>query len=325
MFRGLLQVAFVAAMVLLARSVRADEVIVVTGEAGEAAYEEVFEHASQLWRDAAARGGARCVEIGRKPVGAKSDKALLTDALAAAAAEKSERLWVVLIGHGTFDGHEAKFNLRGEDISDAELAQALKPMSRPVAIMVCASSSGPFLSKLSGPNRVVITATRSGSEIQYSRFGQYLAEAIADPSADLDKDGQTSLLEAFLTASHRTQEFYKREGRLMTEHALLDDNGDGKGTPADFFEGVRPVKAPRTEAQVDGARANQWNLVMSAEEQAMLPELRQKRDTLEMRVESLRAKKTTMEEGEYYKQLDGVLVELAQLYAQAGAATQKGK
>jgi hypothetical protein len=111
----------------------------------------------------------------------------------------------------------------------------------------------------------------------------------------------------------------------MTEHALLDDNGDGKGTPADFFEGVRPVKDPRTEAQVDGARANQWNLVMSAEEQAMLPELRQKRDTLEMRVESLRAKKATMEEGEYYKQLDGVLVELAQLYAQAGAATHRGK
>jgi len=81
------------------------------------------------------------------------------------------------------------------------------------------------LNKLSATNRVIITATRSGNEQNFARFGQYFAEAITSTDADLDKDGQVSLLEAFLIASRRTSEFYKVEGRLATEHALIDDNG----------------------------------------------------------------------------------------------------
>ena len=92
-------------------------------------------------------------------------------------------------------------------------------------------------------NRVVVTATRSGDEQNFARFGQYLAEAIADPRADLDKDGQVSLLEAFLTASSRVDEYYRTRSQLATEHALLDDNGDRLGTPADWFRGVRATEA----------------------------------------------------------------------------------
>src|ERR1019366_7106008 len=128
-----------------------------------------------------------------------------------------------------YDGHSTKFNLRGPDISATDLAAALKPCLRPLAVIDCASASGPFINALSGPNRVIITATRSGSEVNATRFGGYLAKAIADPAADLDKDGQTSLLEAFLLASRETQQFYREAGRLATEHALLDDNGDGLG------------------------------------------------------------------------------------------------
>ena len=80
-----------------------------------------------------------------------------------------------------------------------------------------------------------VTATRSGYQHNYARFGKFLAEALSNPKNDLDKDGQISLLESFLSASHRTTEFYKTEGRLATEHALLDDNGDGLGTPATWF------------------------------------------------------------------------------------------
>ena len=104
----------------------------------------------------------------------------------------------MLIGHGTFDGREAKFNLRGPDVTDVELADWLLPFKRPVVVINCASASGPFINRLSGANRVVVTATKSGNEINFARFGQYIAEAIADPRADLDKDGQVSLLEAFL-------------------------------------------------------------------------------------------------------------------------------
>ena len=163
----------------------------------------------------------------------------------------------MLIGHGTFDGKEAKFNLRGPDLSATELAAWLKPFRRPVIVINCASSSSPFLNQLSAPERIIVTATRSGYEDNFARFGKFMAEAIADPAADLDKDGQTSLLEAFLMASRRVKEFYEADGRLVTEHALLDDNGDGLGTPADFFRGVRAVKKPVEGGSVDGVRANQ--------------------------------------------------------------------
>ena len=156
-------------------------------------------------------------------------------------------MWLVLIGHGTFDGKEARFNLRGPDVSADELALWLKPFRRPLAVIDTASCSAPFLNLLSATNRVIITATRSGNEQNFTRFGQYLAQALTDPEANLDKDGQVSLLEAFLTASHQAAEFYKLQGRLVTEHALLDDNGDGLGTPADWFRGLRAIKRPKRQ------------------------------------------------------------------------------
>ena len=117
------------------------------------------------------------------------------------------------------------------------------------------------------PNRIVVTATKSGNEMNFARFGQYLAEAIADPRADLDKDGQVSLLEAFLTASGRVEEYYRTHAQLATEHALLDDNGDRLGTPADWFRGVRATKRAKDGAQLDGLRAHQLHLIPSDREQ----------------------------------------------------------
>ncbi len=131
--------------------------------------------------------------------------------------QSAGELWLVFIGHGTFDGRTAKFNLRGPDISADDLAAALKPCRRPLVILQCASASGPFLKALSAPGRVIITATRSGYEVNATRFGGYLAQANADPAADLDKDGQTSLLEAYLAASHQVEQSYQEQGRLMTE------------------------------------------------------------------------------------------------------------
>src|SRR5213076_1421481 len=133
------------------------------------------------------------------------------------------------LGHGTFDRRSAKFNLRGADLSADELAKWLAPVHRPLVVIDAASASGPFIKALSGPDRVIVTATRSGDEQNATRFGGFLADAVSDPLADLDKDGQTSLLEAFLVAAKRVDASYTEAGLLATEHALLDDNGDGLG------------------------------------------------------------------------------------------------
>jgi hypothetical protein len=176
-------------------------------------------------------------------------------------------------------------------VSNQELADWLRPMKRPVAIIDCSAASAPFLNRLSAPQRVVITATRSGSEMQYSRFGDFISTSIADPAADLDK-------------------------RLATEHALLDDNGDALGTGADFFQGLRATKAARDGAPLDGPRARQWHLVRSAEEQAIPPELRAQRDELELSIEALRQKKSSLPAAAYYAQLEEMLLKLAKLYRQ---------
>jgi hypothetical protein len=109
-------------------------------------------------------------------------------------------------------------------------------------------------------------------------------------------------------------EFYKESGRLATEHALLDDNGDGLGTPADWFVGVRAVKKAADGKSVDGVRANQMHLVRSANEQELSPELRAQRDALEAQLSALRDRKAQMKEDDYYDQLEKILVSIAKLY-----------
>lgn len=290
-------------------------VIVVVGAAGTPEFGRSFQQWADRWAAAAKRGGADVVLLGRDAAEPDSDKQRLRVALERELKSEKQPLWIVLIGHGTHDGKESKFNLRGPDVSDVELAGWLEGCRRPLAVVNCASASAPFLNRLSGSNRVVVTATRSGSEINFARFGDHLSAAIADPTADLDKDGQTSLLEAFLAASHRVAEFYKQEGRLATEHALLDDNGDGRGTPADWFQGTRATRAAKDGAPVDGTAAHRrWHLVRSEAEQAMGAEARAARDELEAEVEALRQKKSAMAEADYYARLEALLVRLARVY-----------
>jgi hypothetical protein len=291
-------------------------VIVVMGAEGAPEYAQEFGKSADGWADAAKRGSARFVQIGRdeSAATATTDKERLKALLDEEMKNQTQPLWLVFIGHGTSNGQEAKFNLRGPDVSDHELAQWLAPCHRPLAFIDCSSASAPFLNRLSGPGRVIITATQSGQEIQFSRFGDYLSAAIADPAADLDKDGQTSLLEAFLAASHQVDEFFKQDGRIVTEHALLDDNGDGKGIAANWFQGLRATQAAKDGVALDGARAHQWHLVLSAAEQAMPPELRVRRDELELKIETLRSRKSSLPEADYYAQLDELFLQLAKLY-----------
>ena len=160
-----------------------------------------------------------------------------------------------------------------------------------MVIINCASASGPFINRLSGNNRLVVTATKSGYEMNFARFGQYIAEAIADERADIDKDGQVSLLEAFLTGSSRVDEYYRTHSQLASEHALLDDNGDRLGTPANWFHGIRATKRAKDGATLDGTRAHQLHLIPSNRERGIPAEIRQRRDQLELSIAALTGSK----------------------------------
>ncbi|MFH1716671.1 MAG: hypothetical protein ABIF19_04925 [Planctomycetota bacterium] len=299
-------------------------VIVVVGAPGTPEYGAQFAKWADLWRQACSKGEASFTAIGLDEAEAPGgDRTKLREMLDDESGQTAAALWLVLIGHGTFDGHTAKFNLRGPDISAYDLARWLEPVRRPVAIINTTSSSAPFLSKLSAPGRVVITATKSGFEQNYARFGEYLAGSIAEPQADLDKDGQTSLLEAFLTASHRVDEFYSAAGRLTTERALLDDNGDGLGTRADWFRGIRPVQKASDDAPIDGYRAHQFHLVPSEIEMKMTLDLREQRDRLELDVMKLRDRKEEFSEDEYFSKLEALLFDITKIYDQADNAGDK--
>jgi len=293
--------------------------ILVRGAGGEEAFEKAFAESAERWRDAAARGGLQVVEVGTKEPDKETDRTLLEQALASQRGAATAEVWLVLLGHGTFDGRTARFNLRGPDVSPEELAGWLAGIDRPLAIVNCASASGPFLPVLSGPNRVVITATRAGAEHNYARFGDHLSRAIADPAADLDKDGQTSLLEGFLVASRGVADFYAQAGRLATEHPLLDDNGDRLGTPPEWFRGVRATKAPQAGQQVDGRRAQQWRLVPNPSEQHWTPELRKERDDLELAIFALRDRQAELPEEQYFDQLEALVLQMAALVERADA------
>jgi hypothetical protein len=290
-------------------------VILVVGAPGEAEYGSNFLRQAALWQKACSEAHVGNKSVGLDVSGSTNDSDLLRHAIAAEPKEGAGQLWLVLIGHGTFDGKEAWFNLLGPDVSATELADWLRPFRRPLAVIDTTACSGPFVNKLSGTNRVIITATRSGNEQNYARFGQFLAEALTGPEADLDQDDQVSLLEAFLTASRHASEFYKAQGRLVSEHALLDDNGDGLGTPADWFRGLRATKKAKDGAALDGLLAQQFCLVHSPAESALTPEQVAERDALERAVLLHREAKAHLPEDDYYRELEKLLLQLAKFYA----------
>jgi hypothetical protein len=288
-------------------------VLVVAGAPGEPDYGKDFAQQAADWEKACRLGNAEVATIGLA-TNTEADLYLIKRQLVQMATNDMTPLWLVFIGHGTYDGKEARFNLRGPDLSATQLAEWLKPFQRKLILIDTTSSSAPFLNKLAATNRCVITATRNGSEHNYARFGQYLAQAIANPKSDLDGDGATSLLEAFLSASASVAEWYKTEGRLATEHPLLEDNGDGLGTPPDWFRGVRAIKKP-AQGSADGARAQQIFLILNPAELALSPEIRARRDVLELQVIQWRDRKGTVPEDEYYNKLETFLLELARIQA----------
>ena len=288
------------------------DVVVAVGASGRTEYRDMFQSWAGRWEAA-----AKSAEAGFRAVGLDdtvSDKSVLSEVIGQLTQRESgEPVWIVLIGHGTFDGRTARFNLRGPDISAAETAALLNNAKRPVALINCASCSAPFINAASGSRRVILTATKDGSQFQLARFGEAMSLAIGGADADLNQDGQVSLLEAAAFASGRTDEFYTSSGRLATEHSLLDDSGDGLGSRLSDFKGAQLDVAGDNSA-VDGSLARRWHLIRSEEERRLTSDQREHRNELERRLEELKRQRDEFSEAEYLDQLELVLIPLARLY-----------
>lgn len=213
-------------------------------------------------------------------------------------------LFVFLIGHGTYDGKESKFNLVGPDLLASEYNALLSSLpTKRIVVFNMASASGEFVKSLSAKGRIVITATKSGQETNATRFAGFFIAALNATDADTDQDGHTSVLETFVYASRLTADFYTRAGRLATEHALLEDNGDGVGREKpEAGEGLLARATYLDSLSLGEAAAN-----------AAVSKLLKERTRLEAEIEQLIARKGNMTEAEYESTLERLFIELAKV------------
>jgi hypothetical protein len=301
----------------------ASHLLVIVGAGGEAQYSDSFHKSAVAITDAArARFGlpdANVVYLGEDPARAgarmagRSTKAGVEAALAGLAtrARPGDQLWIVLIGHGTVQGETPRFNLPGPDMTAADFNRALAPFTRQqVAFVNAASASGDFVRALAAPNRAVVTATKSSLERNGTRFAQHFATALATAGADVDKDSRVSLLEAFTYARREVARTYESENTLLTEHAQLDDNGDGVAAAEPGATKADGALAARL-ALGGGARASTHPRVAALDGE---------RRALEMRVAELRARKAAMDSATYERQLESLLLELARKSQELRAA-----
>lgn len=239
------------------------------------------------------------------PGEAASTREGVTDALGrfARVLTPDDTLLVALIGHGTFDGSDAKFNLVGPDLTAREWAGLMRDLPGLLVVVDTTSASAPFLPELAGTRRIVITATDTPAQTYATVFPEYFAGALGSPESDLDKNGRISLWEAFVAVSARVRQHYERLGQLATERPLLDDNGDGRGKEAGEPGPDGPVAA-RTYLDAQPA---------PPEADAELVELYQRRAMLEARAAELRVRRPLMPEGEYAREFERLMIDLARV------------
>lgn len=300
--------------------------LVVVGAPGKPEFATTFAAQAAAWERSGNEAGFEVLMIGRsnehdhqeqmpEPVVSTSDSERFIESLGKIAEMQPTELWIILVGHGTFDGRQAKFNLAGPDLSGLELKEWLAQFTSdvPIVIINTASASGGMLRELTGKNRIVITATKSGAETNLTRFGEYMARAVTAREADLDKDQHVSLLEAFLSAARQTQDFYDTDSRLATEHPLLEDNGDGRGTSASWFQGIRVVGRSPDGTEPDGPLAHQVFLFPRPMSPVETVETASQRRKIELEIERLIRHKGDWPEDEYYRRLEELFVNLARL------------
>jgi len=308
---GLLRV-FVAGMTLarLTHAVSAQEthLLIVAGLGGEPQYAEAFRTwSSTLHAAAEKRLGlprSRITYLSESPeldpgrANGRSTRDAIEKALGdiAGRCRPGDTLVVILFGHGSGAGEEARINLPGPDASARDFATWLVPFSLQRVVFVnTASASGDFQKVLAGKNRIILTATKSSQERNEAVFGRYFSEALSTDAADVDKNGQVSILEAFESAKAQVATEYQRERRLLTEHAVLEDGEGGALARTTFLSGRSAESAGRAADSSDPA----------------LAALEGERRALEDKVEALKVRKSDLPQDRYDAELEQLLLSLA--------------
>ncbi len=292
-------------------------VLVITGLGGDPEYSERFQKWGRALVDAAGEKLAvpaeNIIYLGEDPavdprIRGRSTRENVDRAFVdlVSNSQPGDDIFIVLIGHGSYTNGESRFNLAGPDLTAEDFGLRLDQLSdRRVAFVNLASASGEFVEALSGPGRTIVTATRSGRERNQTIFGGYFIDAFAGESADLDKDGRVSVWEAFVFARTEVIREFETSNLMVTEHAVLDDNGDGEGS-SEFVD------------VADGALARTMFLAADPNRAAALatddPEVKalyeQKAD-VEQRIAALREVRDQLDQDRYDNDLEELLVELA--------------
>jgi chorismate mutase len=234
----------------------------------------------------------------------------------AAQMDEDAVLHVVLIGHGSFDGVDAKFNLVGPDLEAAEWDTLLSRLPGRLVFVNTTSASSPFLERLAGRGRTIVTATESPAQRFDTVFPRFFAEAFSDLAADANKDDRVSVLEAFDFASLGVRRWYQQRGQLATERALIDDNGDGRGR-----ETGQPGPDGLAAARLFlGAGREEAELVTDP---ALVPLVARRRE-LQQAVADLKAAKTDLTTEAYFRDLERLLTDLARVSRQIRRASSSG-
>ena len=301
--RRALLLAMLCILTLHARA--ATYYVIVAGLGGEPDYVQRFTAAAndleKIYKSA--EGTVHVTTL----TGAQSTAAQLRQTLDGVArdAKAEDDFALVLIGHGSFDGVEYKFNLVGPDVSASEIAVMCNRIAaRRQLVVDTSSASGGAVQALERPGRAVIAATKSGTEKNATVFARFWVEAFQDPSADTDKSDSISAMEAFTYASKKTAEFYDSQKRLATEHAVFNDTGSGD--------------AVREAGNGQGMLLSNFTLLrlgtsqMAANDPAKRA-LLEKKDDLEQKIDTLKYQKAAMDPADYKKQLTDALVELAKV------------
>jgi len=240
---GGLVVSLAGNLVAAPAQVGQSHLVVIVGAAGGDVYREVFHNWAVQLIDAAAGPLGLTPEqityLGEDPeldpqrISARSSRENVEATLTRLASESGpdDQIFIVLIGHGSGAGERSRFNIPGRDITALEYDAMLDLfVTQEIGFVNTASASGDFAAVLSGPNRVIVTATRDARQNNQTVFPRFFVEAFAQDVADLDKDERISLLEAYTYASREVKRFYEDDGRMLTETSQLEDNGDGKGS-----------------------------------------------------------------------------------------------
>jgi hypothetical protein len=301
--------AMLAALALASGAQATSFYVTIAGLGGEADYEQRFSSlAQEIDKLVQSNADAKVTTL----YGPKATKAQIQTALGQIAkdAKPADALVVMLIGHGGFDGFEYKINLPGPDLSGIELASLLDriPATRQLVVNMT-SASGGSRAALEKQGRVVITATKSGSEKNATVFARYWVEALRDPAADTDKNETVTALEAFNYANEKTAQFYDSQKRLATEHPMLEDTGQGDGARKPSAENGQGLLASRFTL----LRLGSTQLAATTPEKKALLE---KREELEQAIDKLKYEKAALPPDQYKQQLADLLLQLAKTQAE---------